>query len=737
MSIWRLLAAILYLGNVEFQGGGPGGKDQDKSAIKNKDVVQKVANLLKIKPGPLDAALCSRTIKTGQQAIKTPLNLIDAQASREAFAKALYSGLFDWIVAELNKAMAPASGSSKGMTLGVLDIYGFEIFEDNSFEQWCINWCNEKLQQYFIELTLRSEQEEYAREGIEWTPVEYFDNRVICDLIEKKPGGMLAILDEDSLLAKSNDMSWLEKLNRNIGTHKHFKTQASEQKAGVKGAAKLSRDEFIIAHYAGDVAYKVEGFISKNRDIIFNDQVIVINGSADPLVSTVFANVATDTMKRPETAGTKFKASLADLIVTLGKCVPSYVRCIKPNETKSQLTVDEERFRHQLRYLGLLENVRVRRAGFCFRETYERFLGRYKMTCPSTWIQWRGAPRAGCEEILRHHKMAPAEFRLGKTKIFIKNPQQLFLLEEAREAKLPSIAVIIQRNWRKAIARMYVKRLRAAVRIQRAFKNYKSKKWLVSVVKAFKGVSAANGYGMSTAWPPAPPVLADALHNFQRIQRTWRGTDMVNKIPADQRPLYRQKIAMYDIFHGQKPWDPTASLKWNFINVPAFKGQNGDVLWAANGEKMFPAAAKMVPRQLILTSQELYKLDKGKPKSGIPLTEVTKISMSKHDDSIVIVHNSVNRAHVLNISPALGGPNDNNADGKERYSGFVLALVEAVKKVKKTDNVQVEFIDNVSVNAAKKPGQVANVTVNFVANGAMPPGTFQKGKNTATFTYQN
>lgn len=416
-QIWSLLAAILLLGNVEFVAPG---NNKDKSAIKNKDVVQKIAGLLKVKPGPLDAALTSRTIKTGVQTINTPLNLVDALASRDAFAKSLYSGLFDWIVEELNKAMCPPN--KKEMTLGVLDIYGFEIFDDNSFEQFCINWCNEKLQQYFIELTLKLEQEEYAREGIAWTPVEYFDNRVICDLIEKKPGGILAILDEDCLLANATDESFLDKLTRTVGNHKHFKSQASEQKAGVKGAAKLSRDQFVLVHYAGEVAYKVPQFIRKNRDILFNDQVKVINESQDSLVNQVFKNVASDSMKRPDTAGTKFKvngfvfhsplcwlfscssssqASLAALIATLSKCRPHYVRCIKPNEEKASLKADEERFRHQLRYLGLLENVRVRRAGFCFRQTYEKFLGRYKMTCPSTWIQWRGNAKAGCEEIIR------------------------------------------------------------------------------------------------------------------------------------------------------------------------------------------------------------------------------------------------------------------------------------------------------------------------------------------------
>jgi len=513
-------------------------------------------------------------------------------------------------------------------------------------------------------------------------------------------------------------MSFLEKLTKNVGTHKHFKTQASEQKAGVKGAGKLARDQFIIAHYAGDVAYKIPGFIKKNRDILFNDQVKIINESQDSLVKEVFKNVASDTMKRPETAGTKFKKSLAVLIETLSKCQPHYVRCIKPNETKSVLTIDEERFRHQLRYLGLLENVRVRRAGFCFRQTYERFLGRYKMTCPSTWVQWRGAARAGAEEILRHHNMPKEEFRLGKTKVFIKNPQQLFLLEEAREAMLPSVASIIQKHWRAAIARMYVKRLRAAVRIQRAFKNYKSKKWLVKVVKAFKGVSRENNYGMGIAWPDAPPVLQGALDNLKRIQKTWRGTDIIRQIPEANRPALRRKVKCYDIFHGEKPWDPTAPLKFDYVPVAAFKAQQGEVLWAGDGQKMFPAGAKMVPRTIIITSQEIYKLDKGKNKAGIPLNEVTKISMSKHNDNFVIVHNSTNRAHVLNLM----------TPDKERYSGFVLVLMEAIEKLKPGANIPVEFVDAVTFNAAKKPGQNAPLTVNFVQNAGIPLSTYTKGK---------
>lgn len=754
-QIWSLLAAILTLGNIQF--GPEGGRNADKSIVTNRDVVRKAAQLLHVKPEGLDAALTSRTIKTGNQAIKTPLNVVDALASRDAFAKSLYSGLFDWIVQELNRAMAPknqvAGGKVREMTLGVLDIYGFEIFDDNSFEQFCINWCNEKLQQYFIELTLKLEQEEYAREGIQWTPVEYFDNRIILDLIEKKPGGILSILDEDCLLATATDMSFLEKLSKNVGSNKHFKSQATEQKSGVKGAGKMNRENFTLVHYAGEVSYKVSSFIEKNRDILFNDQVALINGSTDKLVSVVFKNVNTDSMKRPDTAGTKFKASLAALVDTLSKCRPHYVRCIKPNEDKAALKVDEERFRHQLRYLGLLENVRVRRAGFCFRQTYERFLARYKPTCPTTWPQWRGNAKAGAEELLRHHKVPKDQFRLGKTKVFIKDPQQLFALEEARDEMLPTVAIMIQRQWRGAIQRMRYKRLLAALKIQRAFRRWKSKKWVALVIKTFKGVSAANNYGMSIAWPATPPAMQLALGHMKRIQRTWRGTDIIRQVPEQLRPIYRQKVKCFDLFRNQKPWDCKAPFVFDHLANEAVNNFSGNykrvlgeingkfadgtkVVWSDNGEKMLPNQ-KWVPRNIIVTQRAVYKLANYKLKQGIALTEVTKISLSKHNDSLVVIHNSTNRAHVISLAPRLacgapaGGQNDAvqvQGLGKERYSEFLVVFLEAVAAAKGGQVPPVEFVDSVSFNAAKKPGSVAMCTLQFQQSANQPPTTVTKGK---------
>ena len=482
-SVWRTLAGILLLGNVEFEAG----KTADSSAVRDAKQIKQIAGLWKVSAEGLESALVSRTFATAggnkqtmrKGGVNSPLTVSGACDARDALAKAMYSGLFDFAVAQLNKAMAPPDSLAKRLTLGILDIYGFEIFEDNSFEQFCINWCNEKLQQYFIELTLKEEQEDYAREGIEWTAIEYFNNKVICDLIEQAAGkagaqggpkaGLLALLNEACMLKNTSDEAFLLKIAADHKDNKHFE---------VPGLAKGKPTTFAIKHYAGLVAYKAAGFLEKNNDQVFADQRKLIEESEDATIRVLMQNASTDEVKRPESAGSKFKVSLAELITTLSKCRPSYVRCIKPNETKSALKADAERFQHQISYLGLLENLKIRKAGFCNRQVYEDFLQRYKMTVPrsaagSCWPIWKGSAREGCLVIIKHFKWTADMYRLGKTKVFIRKPKELFELENARVEALPMVATMIQSGYRGHLARVYWHNVKAVVAIQKKFRGYK------------------------------------------------------------------------------------------------------------------------------------------------------------------------------------------------------------------------------------------------------------------------
>jgi myosin-1 len=296
---------------------------------------------------------------------------------------------------------------------------------------------NERLQQIFIELTLKAEQEEYHNEGIKWEDIKFFNNKICCDLIEsKKPIGLIAILDDTCNFPKGTDEKFLEKMRDAFSSHAHFVVS--------------SPTEFTIKHYAGDVAYCVEGFCDKNKDLLYNDLIDLAQTCNTPFVVNLFPESATkDDKKRPTTAGFKIKESIGLLVNALSACTPHYIRCIKPNEKKQGLGWDNERVSHQVRYLGLLENVKVRRAGYAFRASYDRFFFRYRVCSNKTWPDWSGDSRAGCAAILESVQFEQKEFQMGTTKVFIRHPETVFAFEELRERRVWSYATSIQDFFRK------------------------------------------------------------------------------------------------------------------------------------------------------------------------------------------------------------------------------------------------------------------------------------------------
>ncbi|XP_015258865.1 PREDICTED: unconventional myosin-Ie-like [Cyprinodon variegatus] len=444
-SVLQLVAAILHLGNIGFR------EENNYAAVESQDFLAFPAYLLGIPQDGLCSKLTSRVMdsKWGgkTESIAVTLNMEQACFSRDALSKALYTRLFDYLVDCVNKAMQK---KTEELNIGVLDIYGFEIFQRNGFEQFCINFVNEKLQQIFIELTLKAEQEEYVQEGIKWTPIEYFNNKVVCDLIESKlnPPGIMSILDDvcATMHAKGEgaDQTLLQKLQGQIGSHEHFSSWN-------KG--------FIVHHYAGKVSYDVGGFCERNRDVLFNDIIELMQSSEFPFIKALFPeNLEAEKRGRPSTASSKIKKQANSLVQTLMKCTPHYIRCIKPNETKRPRDWEENRVRHQVEYLGLRENIRVRRAGYAYRRVFNKFLHRYAILTKETWPEWRGEQRQGVLHLLHSVHMDQDQFQLGKAKVFIKAPESLFLLEEMRERKYNGYARVIQKAWRKHIAvRKYVK----------------------------------------------------------------------------------------------------------------------------------------------------------------------------------------------------------------------------------------------------------------------------------------
>ncbi|MEJ1269870.1 myosin IE [Cricetulus griseus] len=410
--VLQLVAGILHLGNISFCEEG------NYARVESADLLAFPAYLLGIDSGRLQEKLTSRKMdsKWGgrSESIDVTLNVEQAAYTRDALAKGLYARLFDFLV------------------------------EKNGFEQFCINFVNEKLQQIFIELTLKAEQEEYVQEGIRWTPIEYFNNKIVCDLIENKlnPPGIMSVLDDVCATMHATgggaDQTLLQKLQAAVGTHEHFNSWS----AG-----------FVIHHYAGKVSYDVSGFCERNRDVLFSDLIELMQSSDQAFLRMLFPEkVDIDKKGRPSTAGSKIKKQANDLVSTLKKCTPHYIRCIKPNETKRPRDWEENRVKHQVEYLGLKENIRVRRAGFAYRRQFPKFLQRYAILTPETWPRWRGDERQGVQHLLRAVNMEPDQYQMGSTKVFVKNPESLFLLEEMRERKFDGFARTIQKAWRRHIA---------------------------------------------------------------------------------------------------------------------------------------------------------------------------------------------------------------------------------------------------------------------------------------------
>jgi myosin-1 len=458
-NLFRMLSAILWIGNITFAED-----DQGNAKITDQSVVDFVAYLLEVQAAHVNKALTERVLETSRggrrgSVYDVPLNPAQASSVRDALAKGIYFNMFDWIVGRVNQSLK--ARGSMAYSIGILDIYGFEIFEKNSFEQLCINYVNEKLQQIFIQLTLKAEQEEYAREQIQWTPIKYFDNKVVCELIEeRRPAGVFAVLNDACATAHADpaaaDQTFVQRLNT-LANNQYFQPR---------------QGQFIIKHYAGDVAYAVEGMTDKNKDQLLKDLLNLVEQSSNTFLHTLFpAPVDQDNKRRPPTAGDKIKQSANDLVSTLMKASPSYIRTIKPNENKSPSEYNTANVLHQIKYLGLQENVRIRRAGFAYRQTFEKFVERFYLLSPKTSYAgdytWTGDYLSGTKQILKDTSIPSEEYQMGRTKAFIKTPETLFALEAMRDRYWHNMAIRIQRAWRNYIRY----RTECAIRIQRFWRR--------------------------------------------------------------------------------------------------------------------------------------------------------------------------------------------------------------------------------------------------------------------------
>ncbi|XP_074111473.1 dilute class unconventional myosin isoform X2 [Cotesia typhae] len=480
-EVFKILAAILHLGNVEIiqDSRASEGGDSEACMIASGDRhLNTLAQLMGIDPSAMRKWLCYRKIVSMRDVILKPMNVEQAIGARDALAKHIYAELFNFIVHGINESLR---SKVKALSfIGVLDIYGFETFEINSFEQFCINYANEKLQQQFNQHVFKLEQEEYLKEEIEWTFIDFYDNQPCIDLIETKLG-ILDLLDEECRMPRGSDDSWAEKLYSKCVKSKHFERP------------RFGTNAFLIHHFADLVEYSTIGFLDKNRDTVMEEQIDVLRSSDNKLLKQLFnddppklsvpsgqAKIKISAQKplanavpkqNKKTVGSQFRDSLNMLMSTLNATTPHYVRCIKPNDSKEPFEYDAQRAIQQLRACGVLETIRISAAGFPSQRTYADFFSRYRCLCPFKEIL-RDDLKETCRRILKYYIKDEDKFKFGKTKVLFRAGQVAYL-EKLRSEKQRDACRMIQKRVRGFIMRRRYQEIRKAVMgLQRHARGY-------------------------------------------------------------------------------------------------------------------------------------------------------------------------------------------------------------------------------------------------------------------------
>ncbi|KAK5619473.1 Unconventional myosin-Vc [Crenichthys baileyi] len=540
-DVFKVLAAILHLGNVEIRSSG----DEKSSVPLNDPHLAAFCDLLSVSTAELVRWLCNRRIVLVAETVVKPVAKERAVAGRDALAKQIYAHLFDCIITKINKALQ-IPGKQHAF-IGVLDIYGFETFDINSFEQFCINYANEKLQQQFNLHVFKLEQEEYMKEDIPWTLIDFYDNQPVIDLIEAKMG-ILDLLDEECLFPQGTDQSWLQKL------YNYLKANPLFEKPRLN-------ETFVIQHFADKVEYQCRGFLEKNRDALYEELLDTMRASKFSFLANFFqeegqspANSKGVKVKaaRPSvkpankqlrtSVGDKFRSSLSLLMETLNATTPHYVRCIKPNDEKLPFEYDSRRVVQQLRACGVLETIRISAQSYPSRWTYIEFYSRYSILMSHVEADLSDKKQT-CQNVLQRLIQDSNQFKFGRTKIFFRAGQVAYL-EKLRLDRLRGACVTIQkhvRGW--SHRRKYLRIREAAIILQEYIRGKRTIRKIVSAETLKQGWAVVviqrhwRGYHMRQIYQ----LVRLASITIQAFTRGWMARKRYKKMMEEHKVLVLQK----------------------------------------------------------------------------------------------------------------------------------------------------------------------------------------------------
>ncbi|XP_047433998.1 myosin-9a isoform X1 [Mugil cephalus] len=550
IGLLKVVSAVLQLGNMSFKKE----RHSDQASMPDDTAAQKVCHLLGINVTDFTRAILSPRIKVGRDYVQKAQTQEQAEFAVEALAKASYERMFRWLVLRINKALDKTKRQGASF-IGILDIAGFEIFELNSFEQLCINYTNEKLQQLFNHTMFILEQEEYQREGIEWSFIDFgLDLQPCIDLIEKPAGppGILALLDEECWFPKATDKTFVEKVVQEQGTHPKFQKPK-----------KLKDDaDFCIMHYAGKVDYKADEWLMKNMDPLNECVATLLNQSTDKFTCDLWRDVdrivgldkvagMSDSMHGAfktrkgmfRTVGQLYKEQLGNLMATLRNTNPNFVRCIIPNHEKKSGKLDPHLVLDQLRCNGVLEGIRICRQGFPNRIVFQEFRQRYEILTPNSIPKGFMDGKQACVLMIKALELDPNLYRIGQSKVFFR-AGVLAHLEEERDMKITDVIISFQAWCRGYVARKaFAKRqqqLTAMKVIQRncaAYLKLRNWQWwrLFTKVKPLLQVTRQE-----------EEMLAKEEELIKVKERQQQAEEMLQEFEAKQQQLSAEKAALQE-----------------------------------------------------------------------------------------------------------------------------------------------------------------------------------------------
>ena len=440
-EVVRVVGAVMHLGNIEIEAdtNSKGSSDVDRAVMRDGGASEAASRLLGVDEDGLREALLTREIRMSDEVVTVCNSKSMSEAARDGVSKALYGNLFTWVVNLINSSLSLGDdGTGSFARVGILDIFGFESFANNSLEQLCINFANEKLQHQFLDFTIKIEQEEYERERIAWDTIVFPDNSGTVALFESRPSGILSLLDEECRVPRGSDSG--------------FALKVRSSNDPLVAAPKMMPGSFIIKHYAQDVTYNTKGFLERNKDQFSPSLLSLLQTTSSPFIRRLFTPEAKQQRQAvsprlarhksarvmQESIGSQFKRQLGNLIDRIRETNPHYVRCINPNTTKKAGEFQAETVTTQLRYSGVLEAMRFARTGFPSRFTFKDFASKYwpllmhggglnkrgasAMSPGGGWGMGadEGAARDICVRLLMHEGVQESEAQAGCRKVFLK-----------------------------------------------------------------------------------------------------------------------------------------------------------------------------------------------------------------------------------------------------------------------------------------------------------------------------